>query len=185
MNMILESDTDIGLIETIQQGMPLVSRPYAAIGERIGLTEAEVIDRIQAFQDNGIIKRFGVIVRHHELGYQANAMVVWNVADHRVAKLGKCIGQFDFVTLCYQRRRSLPEWPYNLYCMIHGRDRETVLSHLSELISHCRIQELPCQVLFSQRRFKQRGAVYCSKEKKGRRQALAGNPLPLQIKVAG
>ncbi|MDH5436118.1 MAG: AsnC family protein [Gammaproteobacteria bacterium] len=161
MNLMMESESDIRLIEVIQDGIPLVSQPYAAIGKKIGLTESQVIERIKSFQDNGIIKRFGIVVRHHELGYHANAMVVWDIPDDQVQMLGQCLGKFEFVTLCYQRARSLPEWPYNLYCMIHGQNRDVVLNHLSSLIRHCEIQAFPKQVLFSQRRFKQRGAVYC------------------------
>lgn len=151
---------DYQLIEAIQQGLPLVSRPYKAIGERIGIDEAEVIDRIRLLQDNGIIKRLGVIVRHHELGYNANAMVVWDVAAERVTEIGQCMSQFEFITLCYQRQRRMPDWPYNLYCMIHGQDRNAVLQQLDLLIERCGFQNLPHEVLFSERRFKQRGAHY-------------------------
>ncbi|MDH5648735.1 MAG: AsnC family transcriptional regulator [Gammaproteobacteria bacterium] len=172
--MTLKSEMDIKLIEAIQDGIPLVSRPYREIGDRIGMSEQEVVEKIRQFQDYGIIKRFGIVVRHHELGYRANAMVVWDVPDERVQELGKCMGQFEFVTLCYQRTRSLPHWPYNLYCMIHGQDRAVVLKHLSELINHCGIQGIPCEVLFSRRRFKQRGAVYCRDQ--GNQSALSAVP---------
>lgn len=148
------------LIETLQHGLPLVPRPYAALAGRIGLPEAEVIALIQRLQNEGAIKRFGVIVRHHELGYCANAMVVWDVPDERVADLGARIARLDYVTLCYRRARSLPQWPYNLYCMIHGRDRERVHEKLAELIDICGLQGIRYEVLFSRRRFKQRGAYY-------------------------
>ncbi len=70
------NEQDCRLIAEIQGGLPLTSRPYAAVGERVGLSEQEVIERISALQDSGVIKRLGVVVRHHELGYTANAMVV-------------------------------------------------------------------------------------------------------------
>ena len=150
------------LIDAIQDGLPLVQRPYAAVGERIGLTEAEVIRRIRELQELGVIKRWGVVVRHRELGYRANAMVVWDVPDDRIREVGRCLGTFTFVTLCYRRPRRPPAWPYNLFTMIHGCDREQVLARVEDLVAGCDLQQIPRQVLFSSRRFKQRGARYTS-----------------------
>lgn len=148
------------LIAAIQDGLPLTAHPYADIGARIGLSEEDVIARIAALQQQGTIKRLGVVVRHHELGYRANAMVVWDVPDARVAVLGRCLGGFDFITLCYRRPRRLPDWPYNLFCMIHGQDRQAVLDQVAFLVTRCDLQDIPHRVLFSKRRFKQRGAMY-------------------------
>ena len=151
---------DYLLISAIQQGLPLAPRPYRLIGERIGMTEHEVITRIEGMLNDGLIKRLGVVVRHHELGYHANGMVVWDVPEERVEEVGRCISQFEFITLCYRRQRVLPDWPYNLYCMIHGHNREQVRQQLDELITCCGFDEFRHEVLFSQRRFKQRGACY-------------------------
>jgi DNA-binding Lrp family transcriptional regulator len=153
-------ETDRRVLAAIQGGLPLVSRPYAAVGARMGLAEAEVIARLARLQEAGVIRRFGVVVRHHEVGYGANAMVVWDVPDDAVTNLGRCLAEFDFITLCYRRPRRLPKWRYNLYCMIHGRDREEVLAHLEWMVNRCGLQDLPHAVLFSRRRFKQRGARY-------------------------
>ncbi|MCW8827493.1 MAG: AsnC family transcriptional regulator [Gammaproteobacteria bacterium] len=151
---------DQQLIAAIQRGLPLVARPYAEVGAPLGLAEEEVVRRIEKMQRAGIIKRMGVVVRHRELGYRANAMVVWDVPDEEVAELGRCLSGFDFVTLCYRRPRHLPRWPYNLFCMIHGHDREEVLEKYRMLIARCGLEEIPRAVLFSRRRFKQRGAIY-------------------------
>jgi len=148
------------LIEAIQKGLPLVSRPYAVIGKRIGMSETEVITQLSRLIQNGTIKRFGVVVRHRELGYRANAMVVWDVPDQQIAFIGKQLGQLKCVTLCYHRPRHLPDWPYNLYCMIHGKDRNKVLDKLNDMIKQCDLTEIPHQVLFSRQCFKQRGAIY-------------------------
>jgi len=160
MIMVADDNANALLIAAIEQGLPLVSRPYAAIAARLGMGEAEVLARIRSMQADGTIKRLGVIVRHHELGYRANAMVVWDVPDDRVSELGARIAALEYVTLCYRRARHLPQWPYNLYCMIHGRDRERVRERLAELIDACGLQQLRHEVLFSRRRFKQRGARY-------------------------
>ena len=150
---------DRRLLECVQLGLPVCSRPYAEIGKQCDMPEAEVIKRLTALTQQGLIKRMGVIVKHHQLGYRANAMVVWNVPDELVKPLGCQISRFPFVTLCYQRPRRA-EWPYNLYCMIHGKDRDTVLAQLEQLINACGLAAIDREVLFSRRCFKQRGAVY-------------------------
>ena len=151
---------DRRLLAAIEDGLPLIPQPYAAIGAAIGLSEDEVVGRLRRLQDSGTIKRLGLVVRHHELGYRANAMVVWNVADDLADTVGAALARIDFVTLCYRRPRRPPEWPYNLFCMIHGRDRDQVLQQIEALRSIEGLAGAPSAVLFSRRRYKQRGALY-------------------------
>lgn len=150
------SAKELSLVAALQDGLPLVARPFAGLG----MPEAEAIDTIGCWLDDGVIKRFGVIVRHHELGYTANAMAVWNVPDELVDAVGERIAATGRVTLCYRRSRQLPDWPYNLFCMIHGKDRDDVAARLAKLSDICELSAHPHDVLFSCRRFKQRGAHY-------------------------
>lgn len=150
---------DRQLLERVQLGLPVCSRPYDEIGRALGMTEAEVIERLTRIKRAGLIKRMGVIVKHHQLGYRANAMIVWNVPDHLVKQLGEQISRFTFVRLCYQRPRQ-DGWCYNMYCMIHGKDRATVLAQLEELRAACGLARFEQEILFSRRCFKQRGAIY-------------------------
>lgn len=152
--------SEVALIGAIQCGLSLVSRPFAELGASIGLAEDEVIAGLTQLVEQGIIKRMGVVVRHHELGYRANAMVVWNIPDEQVSELGHRIGSFDFVTLCYRRPRRLPVWPFNLFTMIHGQHRDEVLSLVQQLKQQCGLQDVASEVLFSNRCFKQCGARY-------------------------
>jgi DNA-binding Lrp family transcriptional regulator len=152
-------EKDRQLLEQIQQGLPICPQPYLEIGRRCNMPEAEVLERLSRLKQQGLIKRMGVIVKHRQLGYRANAMVVWNVPDNLIKQLGGHISQFSFVTLCYQRPRQ-PEWPYNLYCMIHGKDKTTVLTQLAQLVEACSLGSFDQQILFSNRCFKQRGAIY-------------------------
>jgi DNA-binding Lrp family transcriptional regulator len=151
---------DYALIAAIQEGLPLVAHPYAEIGAIAGLSEAEVLSRLEHLLNQDIIKRFGIVVRHHELGFRANAMVVWNIPDERIDELGRCIGASGLVNLCYQRPRRLPDWPYNLFAMIHGKDRAAVLERLDLLRDQCGLMDFQHEVLFSKQRFKQTGAHY-------------------------
>lgn len=151
--------TDSQLLEHIQLGLPISPRPYLEIGLQCNIPEAEVIERLTKLKQQGLIKRMGVIVKHRQLGYHANAMIVWNIPDHLIKQLGGHISRFSFVTLCYQRPRQ-PEWPYNLYCMIHGKDKATVLMQLAQLVDACGLSRFNKEILFSRRCFKQRGALY-------------------------
>ena len=158
---VLDS-ADQQLIATIQNGLPISDRPYAKIADQLGLSEEEIITRISNLLDKGLIKRFGVVVRHHELGYQDNAMIVWDVPDDHVHEVAHQIKSYSFITLCYRRSRQLPEWRYNLYCMIHGKSRINVMQHLEKMVNEYNWHDYPREVLFSKRRFKQRAANYLS-----------------------
>ena len=145
------------LIAALQPGLEFVARPFARLGERVGMSESDVLKRLTGWLDEGLIKRFGVVVRHHELGYRSNAMVVFDVPDADVDRIGQQLAAEPGVTLCYRRTRNLPDWPYNLFCMVHGRSREEAQPRIDHL---GRLAGLPAQALFSTRRFKQCGARY-------------------------
>ena len=157
------SEADRRLIAAVQDGLPLVARPYAEVGAQLGLSEDQVIAAIGRFLRDGVIKRLGIVVRHHELGYRSNAMVVWDVRDAEVGAVGRRLAKLPFVTLCYRRPRRLPDWPYNLFCMIHGRDRASVEAQIEHANQAIGLSDLASAVLFSGRRFKQRGARYASR----------------------
>lgn len=154
---IIDTAIDGLLISALQKGLPFTDRPYADIAAQTGIPESRVIERISALKQTGIIKRFGVIVRHHELGYRNNAMVVWDIPDEQVRTVAERMKQYACITLCYRRPRQLPEWPYNLFCMIHGRDRESVRQELDTMVVANGWRHFPHEVLFTKRRFKQRG----------------------------
>lgn len=154
------STIDRQLLAAIQDGLPFVPRPYAEVGKPLGLSEKDVLSRLGALLESGVISRFGLVLRHHELGYTANAMTVWDVPDAEVDAIAVRAAAHGFVTLCYVRRRHRPHWPYNLYCMVHGRDRNTVLEQIGELKKASGLQRYAGEVLFSCRRFKQYGARF-------------------------
>lgn len=154
------ADIDRDLLEALAEGLPLVPRPYAALGAAVGLDEARTIASLRRLIELGVIKRFGVIVRHRELGYRANAMVVWDVPDAGAADAGRRLAALPFVTLCYRRPRALPDWPYNLFCMIHGRSRPEVEALVERATEAAGLDGLPRSILFSRRCFKQRGARF-------------------------
>ncbi len=155
----LEPEDD-NLIAALEHGLPISARPYLEIGRNVGLSEASVIGRLRRFAERGIVSRFGVIVRHRTLGYRANAMAVWDLEDERADELGAMFAKHPGVTLCYRRKRDLPNWPYNLFCMVHARQREDADAVITDLNSTHGLDGVPHTVLFSRRCFKQRGARY-------------------------
>ena len=83
--------------------------------------------------------------------------------DDAVAEIGKALAALPYVTLCYRRPRRLPDWPYNLFCMIHGRDRDAVADQVRFIVEQCGLHDIEHDILFSKRCFKQRGASYGSR----------------------
>ena len=152
------------IVHALQGGLALTPRPFARIAERLDTDEETVLEVVRKLQTTGAIKRFGVVVRHRELGFRANAMVVWDVPDEAVTATARRLAGDPAVTLCYRRPRRPPSWPYNLFCMIHGLDRESVQSKIDALRRANGLQKLPYAVLFSRRRFKQCGARYRSED---------------------
>ncbi len=156
----LMDEAERRLVSVLQEGLPLFIRPFALIAERIGASEIDVLGRIRRWLEEGAIKRFGVVVRHHELGYRANAMLVHDIPDEKVGEIGRALAVEPSVTLCYRRPRCLPDWPYNLFCMIHGRERGEVEATIAELRQRHGLESCAHETLFSLTRFKQNGARY-------------------------
>lgn len=121
------------LILATQQGLPLTPEPYAELARTLGCDEATVLAGIEDLLARGVIRRIGVVPNHYAIGYSANGMSVWDVDDAVVDALGEDIGQLPFVTHCYRRPRHLPDWPYNLFAMLHGGNRDEVMVHVEEV----------------------------------------------------
>ena len=119
-------ELDRRIIRATQSGLPLVRRPYEAVGAALGIDGEQVRERLQAMLAEGLIRRIGAVPNHYRLGFTANGMSVWDVSDERVDELGERIGQLPFVSHCYRRPRRPPVWNYNLFAMLHGRSRDEV-----------------------------------------------------------
>ena len=119
-------DFDRQLIAATQGGLPLVPRPYDAVGQQLGVSGQQVRERLSQMLETGLIRRIGAVPNHYRLGFTANGMSVWDVDDTQVDILGERIGQLPGVSHCYRRPRRLPDWPYNLFAMLHGRSRAEV-----------------------------------------------------------
>lgn len=163
MNGTLSLEQQQQLRCLLENGLPLTSRPYQVFAEQINSTEQAVIAHVQGLAEQGLFRRFGIVVKHRALGINANVMLVMDIEDERVHQLGEALGKAPGVNLCYRRPRR-PGWPYNLFCMVHGRDRQAVEAHVAELLEQHDLLKRPHHLLFSIHAFKQRGARYSQPE---------------------
>jgi len=149
--------TDRRLVVATQAGLPLEPEPYAAVARAVGIAPEEVILRLRRMLDTGVIRRIGAVPDHYALGFRANGMSVWDVDDARIEDLGMRVGALRFVSHCYRRPRVPPAWRYNLFAMVHGRDREEVGAKVEAIAAvlgcACRAHE----VLYSTRILKKTG----------------------------
>lgn len=121
------------IIVATQGGLPLVADPWGAVAEQLDVPPEELIARIEGMLARGAIRRIGAVPNHYAIGYTANGMSVWDVADDAIDAVGEWLGALSAVTHCYRRPRRLPDWPYNLFAMVHGRSREAVCEQLDDI----------------------------------------------------
>ncbi len=148
---------DKQIIQATQSGLPLTAHPYRNIAEQIGITADEVMQRLQTMLEKGIIRRIGAVPNHYKLGYRYNGMSVWDVPDDKIDELGGQVGQLDFVSHCYHRPRHLPEWPYNLFAMVHGKSQDSVDQQIQIIADLLGTNNRQHTVLYSTRILKKTG----------------------------
>ncbi len=138
--MIKLEEKEKKVLLALIEGIPLVETPFAEIGKKIGITEEEVINCIKKLKEKKVIRRLGATLRHNKTGYTANAMVAWYVPEEKVEKIGFELAKYPFITHCYIRK-TLPEWKYNLYTMVHGKTEEELQKIIREISKKFQIEE--------------------------------------------
>lgn len=152
------------IIQALQGDLPLRPRPFRVLGEQLGVEEVEILSKLQKWQKEGIIRRFGAVVKHRKLGFRANGMVVWVVPPERIQLVGNIMASFEEVSHCYQRS-TFPGWPYTLFTMIHGRTKAEVeqvarrISQVTDVKNYC--------ILYSSMEFKKTSMRYFLEEELG------------------
>jgi len=150
-------DLDRRLVLATQAGLPLHAQPYHWLASELGVEPERVMRRILAMLDDGRIRRIGVLPNHYRLGYVANGMSVWDVPDEVIAHVGEQVGRLHSVSHCYQRPRHLPDWPYNLFAMVHGHDRKEVMDEVEIIADLLGDRARSHDILFSTRILKKTG----------------------------
>ena len=143
---------DVALVRAVQGDIGDAEFPF----QDLGLDEEQVLARLRKWKANGTIRRFGALVRHQKMGFAFNGMSTWDVADDRIARLGRSFAELTYVSHCYRRPR-FPEWPFNLYAMVHAKTAEELEAHIAEMRA---LSGLDCDVLVSQKEYKKASPVY-------------------------
>jgi len=149
--------SQIAAIHALQGRLPIVERPFFAMARRMGISERALLGRARRLLSSEAMRRFAAVLHHRQVGYAANAMAVWQVAEGRIARAGRVAASFAAVSHCYQRATA-PGWPYNLFAMIHGRTRADCL-RIADQISG-KIGNPPRAILFSTHEYKKARPLY-------------------------
>lgn len=150
-------EADRAIIAATQDGLPLTPRPFDAVGRQVGLPGPEVMRRMQRMQDEGMIRRVAAVPNHYRLGFTANGMSVWDVPDERIRGVGTRVGELAFVSHCYHRPRRPPDWPYNLFAMVHGRSQVEVSDKVARIAELLGDDQRGHEILYSTRLLKKAG----------------------------
>jgi DNA-binding Lrp family transcriptional regulator len=151
------SELDRRLVLAAQSGLPMDTRPYHWLADELGVQPDILMERFKVMLEDGRIRRIGVVPNHYRLGYVANGMSVWDVPDENIASIGAQVGKMDIVSHCYRRPRAMPDWPYNLFAMVHGHSQSEVREKVKQIAELLGDQVRQHEVLFSTRILKKTG----------------------------
>lgn len=150
-------EVDKRIIAYLQGDLPLVSRPFAPLAEELGLEEAEVVGRIRAMAEAGLMRRFGATLRHQRSGFAANVMVAWRVPEEKADEVGRRLARYRRVTHCYHRRADR-RFPYNLFSMVHGRSEQECRELVARMAAEVGVEDY--RLLFSRQELKKTSMQY-------------------------
>ena len=150
-------ELDRSIVQATQAGLPLLTAPYSEVANCCDCDTESVIQRMRHMLERGVIRRIGAVPNHYRLGLRANGMSVWDVDDEHLLELGSRVGRLDFVSHCYERPRRPPLWPYNLFAMVHGHDRDEVMEKVAQVAILLGHHNRHHDVLFSTRILKKTG----------------------------
>ncbi|MDR3589917.1 MAG: AsnC family transcriptional regulator [Negativicutes bacterium] len=154
---------DKKIIIAVQEDFPLVREPYRELAERIGISEDELLTRLDRYKRSGEMRRMGAVLRHREVGFAANALCAWQVPAERMSAVAAVMAADAAVTHCYERL-AYPEWPYNFYIMLHGHTRQECCDTAARLAQAAGMDQYI--MLFSTREWKKATMRYFGRVKK-------------------
>ena len=144
--------TDHEILRVIQDGVPVTREPFKEAADKLGMTQEELVERVKAMNENGLIRRFSANINQRKLGITANAVVVWNIPEEKMEAAVPVFLERGEISHIYERRVYPGRWEYNLYTVVHDYDRESVERFAKKIADEIGVDDY--QVLFSKRRFK-------------------------------
>lgn len=145
------------LVDLLAEGLPLVERPFLVLAEKLGISEEEILTTIEGLLEKKIIRRLGATIRHNLSGYEGNVMVAWKVPEERIEEVGNSLASKPFITHCYLRR-TYPDWPYNLYTMVHAETEEACRRLVEQLAQELALSDY--EMLFTEKEITRKKRKY-------------------------
>ncbi len=145
------TEQDKDFIRELQKDMEIIDEPFVKAANNLGITENELFEKMKQYEDNGIMRRFAAILRHRQVGFTANGMIVWKVPEDRISEVGEKLGAFPQISHCYERP-TYSDWPYNVFSMIHCKTQDEAHEMAKTIQDQINVDEY--RILFSSREFK-------------------------------
>ncbi len=151
------TEQDKNFIRELQKNMEIIDEPFVNAANNLGLTENEVFEKMKHYEDIGVMRRFAAILRHRQIGFTANGMIVWKVPEDKISEVGGKLGSFPQVSHCYERP-TYPDWPYNVFSMIHCKTQDEAHDVAKTIQDQIHVDDY--DILFSTREFKKTRVEY-------------------------
>ena len=151
------TEEDKEFIRELQKDLDIVDRPFLNASKKLGMTEEQVFEKLKHYEEIGVMRRYAAILRHRDVGFVANGMIVWKVPEDRINEVGEKLGSFPQVSHCYQRP-VYADWPYNVFSMIHCKSEDEAQEMAKTIQSQIDVGEY--RILFSAREFKKTRVEY-------------------------
>jgi len=151
------TEEDKEFIRELQKDMAITDEPFINAAKNLGITENELFEKMKYYEDIGVMRRFAAILRHRQVGFTANGMIVWKVPEDRISKVGETLGSFPQVSHCYERP-TYDDWPYNVFSMIHCKTQSEANEMAKKIQEQIHVDDY--RILFSSREFKKTRVEY-------------------------
>ncbi|GFP75357.1 siroheme decarboxylase subunit beta [Clostridium fungisolvens] len=148
---------DKKIIRKLQENISISATPFKEIADELNMNEDDLISKIKTYNEAGILKRVGAILYHRKAGFNANAMVVWKIDDKNLDEAGKYMASFSEISHCYERK-PCDSWDYNLYSMVHGKDKESCNKIIEKISNDLGVKDY--KILYSTRELKKTSMKY-------------------------
>ena len=151
------TEQDKDFIRELQKDMEIIDEPFVQAANNLGITEDELFAKMKHYESVGVLRRFAAILRHRQVGFTANGMIVWKVPEGRITSVGETLGSFPQVSHCYERP-TYDDWPYNVFSMIHCKTHDEAHDVAKTIQNQINVDEY--KILFSSREFKKTRVEY-------------------------
>jgi len=151
------TEQDKDFIRELQKDMEIIDEPFVKAATNLGITERALFEKMKEYEENGVMRRFAAILRHRQVGFTANGMIVWKVPKDRISEVGERLGAFPQVSHCYERP-TYSDWPYNVFSMIHCKTHDEANEMAKVIQDQINVDDY--KILFSSREFKKTRVEY-------------------------